>query len=423
MGWQMYFTFFVFFMVIILLSSGKFRIPTVAILAAAVLEASGILTFQETWAGLLNSSVVLMASMFLVAHGLSKTSLISKLSRSAIKPGSSDTKIMFGFFLMIFLLTCFTNGTTTLTIVIPLIITVCKENDRPVSKFMQSCAILAQVWAGLIPLGGNAGGYNMINQVITELGGAGDFTFFTQMIAKLPIGIAVAVGAVLLNHRFAPSIQADYVAETKAVKGSALDAKQEKIAITIFVLTIVGLVTMSLTGGDNVVPPLFGALAMVMFGIIGPREIPGNLGLTVILIQVGMLPLATALSKTGGDAVIGSMVNAMLGGSDNKYFVLFVFFAVTSILTQFMSNSAVQNIFRPIAIIAAVSNGWSTTALVLAVIMGSSCAMCTPMASTVTVLGYEHGKYNMRQYWKGGLLCWFLYFAVFMVWVPFMFPL
>ena len=45
----MYFTFFTFFLVIILLSSGKFRIATVAMMAAIILEASGILTFKETW--------------------------------------------------------------------------------------------------------------------------------------------------------------------------------------------------------------------------------------------------------------------------------------------------------------------------------------------------------------------------------------
>ena len=44
----MYFTFFTFFLVIILLSSGKFRIATVAMMAAIILEASGILTFKET---------------------------------------------------------------------------------------------------------------------------------------------------------------------------------------------------------------------------------------------------------------------------------------------------------------------------------------------------------------------------------------
>ncbi|WP_180994704.1 hypothetical protein [Clostridium sp. chh4-2] len=51
------------------------------------------------------------------------------------------------------------------------------------------------------------------------------------------------------------------------------------------------------------------------------------------------------------------------------------------------------------------------------------CAMCTPMASTVTVLGYEHGKYNTKQYWLGGLFCWLIYLIVFMIWIPFMFPL
>jgi sodium-dependent dicarboxylate transporter 2/3/5 len=423
MNLQMYFVFFVFLAVIVMLSSGKFRIATVAITAAVVLEASGILDFKETWSGLTNTSVILMASMFLVAHGLSKTSLINRLSRSMIKPGSSDTKIMFGFFIMIFLLTCFTNGTTTLTILVPLIITVCKEQNRPVSKFMQSCAVMAQVWAGLIPLGGNAGSYNMTNQIIEELGGQGSFTYFTNMIAKLPIGIAVAAAMIFLNHRFAPTIQADYTVEAHKDKEVTLTPRQEKIAVTIFVLTIIGLVVMSLTGGDNVVPPLVGALAMVYFGIIGPKEIPNHMGLTVILIQVGMLPLATALKKTGGDVVIGDAINAILGGSDNKYFVLFVFFGVTSLLTQFMSNSAVNNIFRPIAIITAVSNGWNPTALVLAVSLGSNCAMCTPMASTVTVIGYEEGKYNSLQYWKGGLLGWLVYLIAFMLWIPFMFPL
>ncbi len=43
-----------------------------------------------------------------------------------------------------------------------------------------------------------------------------------------------------------------------------------------------------------------------------------------------------------------------------------VFFAVTSALTQFISNSAVNDIFRPITIIAAVTNGWSATLLWLA---------------------------------------------------------
>lgn len=422
--WQMYFTFAVFIGVIVLLSSGKFRIATVAIFSAVVLEASGILTFKETWAGLSNSSVVLMAAMFIVAHGLSKTGLISWLSRSMIKPGASDVAIQFGFFVIIFLLTCFTNGTTTLTILVPLIITVCKENNRPVSRFMQTCTILCQVWAGCLPLGGNAGSYNMTNQVIESLGGVGEFTYFTNMIAKLPMCIAVALVGIFVNWRFAPNIDAEYTTENaKSAKGSVLDPKKEKLALAIFVLTVIGLVYMSLTGGDNIVPPLIGALAMVVFGIVGPKEVPNHMGLNVILIQVGMLPLATALQKTGGSEVIGDLVNTILGTSNNKYFVLFVFFAVTSILTQFMSNSAVSNIFRPIAIIAAVTNGWNPTALVLAVSLGSSCAMCTPMASTVTVIGYEEGKYTSAQFWKGGLLCWLTYAIVFMIWVPFMFPL
>ena len=415
----------VYVIVIALMITNKFSIATCAVTCAVLLQLGGITTFEETWEGLLNSSTVMMASMFVVAGGLSKTSLLKRLSNNIIKPGASDTKIMMGFAFIILLLTSFTNGTNSLNIILPIIYSVCAAQDRPASRFIQTCAILCQVWAGLLPLGGNAGSFNMTNAIIENLGGVGEFNFFTQMLAKLPLGIAVMAGAIFFNHRFAPSFEAEQyqVDARKAPKDSQLTPGREKAATIIFIATIAGLVFMSLTGGDSTIPPLIGALCMVFAGVLKPREVPNNMGLQVILCSVGLLPISTALVNTGADVIISDGIDMLLGNTDNPFFVLFVFYFISSVLTQIMYNATVKNIFQPLAIIAAVSHGWSATPLVLAVIIGSSSAMLTPMASNVTALGYNAGKYNMKQYFLGGLFLWIVELVAFMVTVPFMFPL
>jgi len=417
---------FVYVVVVILMCTNKFTIATCAVTCSTLLMLGGVTNFKETWAGLTNSSVIMMASMFVVAAGLSKTSLLKKLSNNIIKPGSSDTKIMMGLAFIIFLLTSFTNGTNSLNIILPIIFTVCATQNRPASKFIQCSAILCQVWAGLLPLGGNAGSYNMTNQIIESFGGVGEFNYFTNMIAKLPLGIAVMAAVIFVNHRFAPSfeVEGSQTASSKAVKASELTPKQEKIAALIFVGTIAGLVISSITGAfDATLPCLIGALLMVYARILKPREIPNNMGINVILCSVCMLPIGTALVNTGGDVLIANAIDKLLGGTNNSFVVLGAFYLISAVLTQIMYNATVQNIFRPLAIITAVSHGWSATALVLAVTIGSGAAMLTPMASNVTALGYNAGKYNMKQYIKGGLFAFVVEFIAFMVTVPFLFPL
>lgn len=76
MNFGIMYVLFVYLVVIILMCSNKFSIATCAVTCAVLLQLGGITTFNETWAGLLNSSVVMMASMFVVAAGLSRTSLL-----------------------------------------------------------------------------------------------------------------------------------------------------------------------------------------------------------------------------------------------------------------------------------------------------------------------------------------------------------
>ena len=187
-----------------LILSGKVKIHVAALCIPIILEITGVLSFKEAWGCLANSSIVMMASMFVVGHAIGKTSILSRMSTALIKPGSSDVKIMLGLAVPILFLGCFINGVATMAIMIPLITSVCAEQKRPLSKFMYPCAALAQIWVGWLPTGGNAGGYIANNTIIENLGGVGKWTYFTTFISKIPVMIILIPRVIFLTGKMAP---------------------------------------------------------------------------------------------------------------------------------------------------------------------------------------------------------------------------
>lgn len=82
----------VFFAFIALIISGKVKMHVAALMIPIALEITGVLSFAQAWSGLTNSSVITMASMFVVGSAISKTSLLGRMSRALIKPGASGSE-------------------------------------------------------------------------------------------------------------------------------------------------------------------------------------------------------------------------------------------------------------------------------------------------------------------------------------------
>ena len=140
----------IFLLFIALILSGKVKIHVAAMMIPIALEITGVLDFKAAWGGMLNSSIVMMAAMFVVGAAVGKTSIVSRLSKTLIKGESSDFKIMLGISVPIILLSCVVNATAIMTIMIPMIVGICAEQKRPLSKFVFASACLAQLWAGFI---------------------------------------------------------------------------------------------------------------------------------------------------------------------------------------------------------------------------------------------------------------------------------
>ncbi len=422
----------IFLLFIALILSGKTKIHVAAMMIPIALEITGVLEFKEAWGGMLNNSIVMMAGMFVVGAAVGKTSIVSRLSKTLIKGESSDFRIMLGIAVPIILLSCVINATAIMTIMIPMITGICAEQKRPLSKFMFASACLAQLWAGFIPIGGNAGGYLAQNTIVENLGGVGTFTYFTNMIVKIPAILFVTPVVIWLTVKMAPDLgNVPAMAQTggkdkteagKGGRGAVLTPSQEKLTALIFTATILGIIVCACLKLNTWYASSLGAPALVITGIVSDREAIRAMGNPVIFITIGTMPLSTALKSTGADVLLADTFNSMTGDM-SPLMTMVCMYIVCFVLTQFVTNSAVNNAFKTLAALICVQNGYDARALMLTCQEASSNCYLTPMAAPAMTMGYEAGGYKMKDYLKMGILLCLIRFVTFLVYVPVVFPL
>jgi len=132
--------------------------------------------------------------------------------------------------------------------------------------------------------------------------------------------------------------------------------------------------------------------------------------------------MAAALDKSGAlDLLVQGLVAA--AGPHGPLALLAGLFVLTSVLSQFISNTATAVLVAPVALGAAGSLGLSPYPLLMTVAIAASTAFSTPMASPVNTLVMGPGGYRFNDYARVGVPLQFLALAVTLAVVPWLFPL
>jgi len=140
-----------------------------------------------------------------------------------------------------------------------------------------------------------------------------------------------------------------------------------------------------------------------------------------IVLIAGMLPLADALTATGGTQLI---VDKLLyfAGDASPYKMLTVLFFLTAGLGLVLSNTASAVLVAPIAIYAAHALGVSPYPFALAVLIAASAAYSTPVSTPVVTLVVDPGQYRFTTFLKLGLPLLFLTYGATILVAPLIFP-
>lgn len=195
--------------------------------------------------------------------------------------------------------------------------------------------------------------------------------------------------------------------------------RKAPVAAVIMVLMIVAMVV-------NIVPPviavLTAAVAMILTGCFRNVEAAyKTINWESIILFAAMIPMATAMEKTGASSMISQSI---VGGLDSygPYAVMAGIYIATSILTLFISNTATAVLFAPIALQSALSLGVSPYPFLFAVTVAASMCFASPFSTPPNALVMSAGRYTFMDYVKIGLPLQLIYMAVMVFIIPLLFP-
>ena len=140
-----------------------------------------------------------------------------------------------------------------------------------------------------------------------------------------------------------------------------------------------------------------------------------------IVLIAAMMPMATALEKTGTSALVSHSLVNMLGELGPTALLCGIYFT-TSLLTMFISNTATAVLMAPIAMSAATEVGVNPLPMLFAVTLGASMCFASPFSTPPNALVMHAGNYRFSDYVKVGLPLQFIMGIVMTIVLPLLFP-
>ena len=115
-----------------------------------------------------------------------------------------------------------------------------------------------------------------------------------------------------------------------------------------------------------------------------------------------MLVLGTAMDRSGAMTLIVEVLSGPLSMA-SPLVALALIYAVTSVLTEIVTNNAVAVIMTPIAVGVASTLGLDPRAFVVVVMFGASASFATPIGYQTNTMVYNAGGYRFTDFLRLGL--------------------
>ena len=193
------------------------------------------------------------------------------------------------------------------------------------------------------------------------------------------------------------------------------------VAAAIMIAMIVMMVVDSIPVAP-VTSVLLAAVLMVITGCVRNVEAAyKTINWQTIVLFAAMLPMSTALEKTGASAMIADFIISTFGSSGPYVALAAVYFA-TSTMTIFISNTVTAVLMAPIALQCAIGIGVSPLSFLFAVTVAASMCFASPFSTPPNALVMPAGQYTFMDYVKVGLPLQILMGIIMVFVLPMIFP-
>ena len=162
---------------------------------------------------------------------------------------------------------------------------------------------------------------------------------------------------------------------------------------------------------------LFTAVGLIISRCLSTEEAYRSISWESVVLIAAMLPMATALEKSGATSALSQWLGASLG-SLGPYSLMATLFVITSGCSLFLSNTATTVLIAPVALQLAQSLSYSPHTFLMVVALGASSAFSTPVSSPVNTMVLAPGNYRFKDYLKLGLPLQLLMLVMTLLIVP-----
>ena len=194
------------------------------------------------------------------------------------------------------------------------------------------------------------------------------------------------------------------------------------LSLIILILTLIGMIFEEKIGIKLCVVGCIGALLLVVTGVISEKQALKSIDLKTIFLFGGTLSLASALQKSGAGELHANKVISFLGDNPSPYLLTFVVFILCCVLTNFMSNTATTALMVPICLSISEAIGADPSAVLMACVIGGSCAYATPIGMPANTMVIGAGGYTFKDYAKSGIPLIIVSTIVSMILLPILYP-
>ena len=397
----------------------KIPLGLTSMIVCVGLVVTGVLEWQTAFAGFIDSNVILFVAMFIVGGALFETGMANKIGGIVTHFAKTERQLIVAIMVIVGVMSGFLANTGTAAILIPVVIGIAAKSGYSRSRLLMPLVFAAAMGGNLTLIGAPG---NMIAQSGME--GIGlKFGFFDYAKVGVPILIVGIIYFAFIGYKFLPNKEgSDEGIFDESKDFSHVPKWKQYLSLVILLLTLVGMIFEEQLGIKLCVIGCMGALALMITGVISEKDALASIDLKTIFLFGGTLSLAAALEQTGAGELIAEKVIGMLGDNPSPYVLTFVIFMLCCVMTNFMSNTATTALMVPIGISIAQGMGADPSAVLMACVIGGSCAYATPIGMPANTMVVGAGGYKFMDYVKAGFPLIIIATVVSMIILPIAFP-
>ncbi|HBS7746161.1 TPA: SLC13/DASS family transporter [Klebsiella pneumoniae] len=406
---------------IIIFISDRLPMGLVAFMVPMALYFFGVIGVKDIFASIVNENVILIIAMCVLGAAFFKTGLAWQSSKILLKYAKTERSLSVLIFMISGVMSAFVSNSGTVAVLIPIVLGIAGTSQIKPIKLLMPLVFGATIGADISIIGspGNLIAKNTIETFSKE---NLSVPFFEYAKIGIPLMIACALLLFFFGSRLIPDrdgheqsdVQMDY---------SHIPEWHKLLTLIVFVLAILGMVA---TDYVKFLPPIHiiaccAAIVLVLTGVLNQKETFNSFETLTVFMLAFMMPLGAALNSTGAGEMIARAVISVTGNS-GVIVIMASLWILTWALTQVMSNTAACTLLCPVGWTIAQSIGADPRAVVIAIFIASSVAVCTPMAIPANSMIIGPGNVKFKDFLKPGLAISFVCFIVSMILLPVFYP-